>query len=130
VQGGLDPGAGQDPIRIGSAEPGECLLDGHLPGLELPIEALSDELRLRVLGVGSPVPRILERRQLSVGPVTRFILEDDVLAPVGAKRWVEIHEVNALVADVAPQHVEVVSLVERVQIACHRESMRGPSPPD
>ena len=60
-----------------------------------------------------PVPRILKRLDLRGSLSAIPLREQDVIAGVRIERRVEVDEINRLVGDVPPEHVEVVADIDR-----------------
>ncbi len=81
----------------------------HLRGVGV---AAGQDLVECLLGVGVPMPSVLESLDLGRGLLTRRRTEEHVVIRVGVEGWVEIDEVDAFVWNVRPHDLEVVAVVK------------------
>jgi hypothetical protein len=84
-------------------------------------------------GFGVPLPGILERLDLRRSLRAVTLGEQDVVAGVGIERRIEVDEIDALIGDVSPEHVEVVAVIEQViwhgPTGFYHRQLRGPCLP-
>jgi hypothetical protein len=62
-------------------------------------------------GVGVPLPSILEGMNLGARLRAVLLGEEDVVILAGVERRVKIDEIDGLVFDVAPENIEVISVI-------------------
>ena len=88
--------------------------------------ALLDDLLQSTHGLVVPLPGVLEGVNLGAGLGAVLFGEEDVVVLAGVEGRVEINQINSLVLDVAPEDVEIVTVVERVFWGGHGVGMRLP----
>jgi len=67
-------------------------------------------------GIFVPLPSVFEGLDLRAGLAAVFLREEHVIGGVGIEGRVEVYQIHAFVLDVAPQDIEVITVVEGVHI--------------